>query len=149
MTEEEERELIEQLRDTGMIECFPLPKHFYKKYDISFPKAVSFKEFVDEGSWFKKHFDGDIPKEIRSEPAPGGVRPLLDVEAVKVETVCGSPTAQSACGNQQDSQQSSAYSTESIEQERQQSEGHPSPHSSLSAEQEMTASSSQPPQEIQ
>ena len=102
LNEEQERALIEELRTTGELERFPLPKEWYKKYNIPFPKPMNFKEFANSGYWFKCHFDPAVEREVRTEPAPGGIRPVLEIEPVKAETITKPITEKSASEKQQD-----------------------------------------------
>lgn len=107
-TEEGERELVEALKASGEIEHLPLPKEWYKKYNIPFPKPMNFKEFANSGYWFKRHFDPAVEKEVRTEPVEGGVRPVLEIEPVKAETI-----TRTLSENPPETHETTACSTES------------------------------------
>ena len=107
-TEEEERELVEALKASGEIEHLPLPKNWYKKHNIPFPKPMNFKEFANSGYWFNRHYDPHVEREVRTEPVPGGVRPVLEIEPVKAETI-----TRTLLENQPETHETTACSTES------------------------------------
>ena len=119
--EQAERALIEELRTTGELERFPLPKEWYKKYNIPLPRPMNFKEFANSGYWYKAHFDPNVAREIKAEPATGGVRPVLEIEPVVAETITKPMTEKSASENQQETHETTVCSTESNDSERQQS----------------------------
>ena len=81
-----ERQLMETLMQLPDFDRFPLPEHFYAKYNIPKPKILGLMEALH----LKNRTDcapGDgTPLEIR-KPAPGGVRPLIEVEPVKMEVI--------------------------------------------------------------
>jgi hypothetical protein len=84
--EKRERKLMETLMQLPDFDRFPLPEHFYAKYNIPKPKILG----LMESQYLKSKTDcapGDgTPLEIR-KPAPGGVRPLIEVEPVKMEVI--------------------------------------------------------------
>ena len=86
MTDEEIFNALKELPDFDRL---PLPKYFYEKFNIPPPKILTPMEAL------KLHEATQIaggapylPPETR-EPAPGGVRPLLEVEPVKVDVKPG------------------------------------------------------------
>lgn len=88
MNEEDkhERQLIETLMQLPDFDRFPLPEHFYAKYNIPKPKILGLMEALRLKS-VTDCAPGDGSKlEIR-QPAPGGVRPLIEVEPIKVEVI--------------------------------------------------------------
>jgi len=82
-----DEELYAQLKDMPNFEKFPLPEHWYKKFNIVKPKAMSFQEFALSRAWLEHKFDSDMTYEIRKEPAPGGVRPIIEVEPPQMEII--------------------------------------------------------------
>jgi hypothetical protein len=114
--DDETKALIDELRNHPDFLHLPFPKDWYKKYDIPLPKPASFKEFIDEGYWFKRHFDPKVAREIR-EVAPGGVRPVPEPEQIPVEVVTKPVEIQNGEDNQQATTPKSAHSTESSEKE--------------------------------
>lgn len=83
MDEQRERELMEILMKLPDFDRYPLPEYLYAKYNLQKPKIMSLMESL-------KHYDhiqnmpGDGTLEIRP-PAPGGVRPLIEVKPLELE----------------------------------------------------------------
>lgn len=117
--EENIKALVEELRKTPEFAHLPFPNSWYKKYDIPVPKPASFKEYITENHWFKCHFDPTVAREIRKEPAPGGVRPVPEPEVLPVETI--TVPVETAEDNQTPMPETSVCSTESNETKPQQS----------------------------
>lgn len=132
LTPEREAEIVAELKRLPDFVMYPIPQHWYKKYDIAPRKPFNFKEFVESGEWYKSHFNPAVEREIRTEPAPGGVRPVLEIEPVKAETVSG---------NLLESHETKEDSKESNETERQESLGHSNSPPSQSAELDTETSS--------
>lgn len=88
MTEEDkrERELVEMLRQLPDFDRFPLPEHFYAKYNIPRPKILGLMEALHLQNTTENLPGDGKPIEIR-KPAPGGVRPLIEIEPVKMEVL--------------------------------------------------------------
>lgn len=86
-SEEKEKEVLDYLKTLEDFASFPLPNHWYKKYDIEPPKPQTFKDFANSGYWLKRHFDPTVEREIRTEPVPGGVRPVLEQDVIPVEVI--------------------------------------------------------------
>ena len=115
------KQLIEELRNTPDFAHLPFPKDWYKKYDIPVPKPASFKEYITENHWYKCHFDPHVAREVRTEPAPGGVRPVPEPEVLPVEVITKQIENQTDADSQQQKPVESACSTESSETEPQHS----------------------------
>jgi len=88
MTEEDkrERQLMETLMKLPDFDRMPLPEHFYAKYNIPKPKIQTLMESIRLQSRTDGAPGDGRPIEIR-KPAPGGVRPLIQVEPVKMEVL--------------------------------------------------------------
>ena len=82
-----DEELYEELRHCPDFDKLPLPETWYKKFNIPRPTAVDFKTFANSGYWLKCATDPNTIREICTEPAPGGVRPILDVKQPEVEVI--------------------------------------------------------------
>ena len=50
-------------------------------------KARNFKEFIDDNAWEKSREKIVNEREIRRDPVPGGVRPVLPSEEIPVEII--------------------------------------------------------------
>jgi len=86
LEERKEKQMIETLMAQPDFDRYPLPEYLYAKYNIPKPKILGLMESLH----LKNRTDcapGDgRPLEIR-KPAPGGVRPLIEVEPIKMEVV--------------------------------------------------------------
>lgn len=60
-------ELIEELKKLPDFECYPLPKEWYKKYDLSVPVPETVRESKDNNYAFKQR-KYDLPPLIINEP---------------------------------------------------------------------------------
>lgn len=80
-----DEEIYNMLKDLPDFDRLPLPKYFYEKFNIPPPKILLPMEAIKlaEKTACMPGFQYQ-PLEIR-EPAPGGVRPLIEVEPVKIE----------------------------------------------------------------
>lgn len=83
-----DEEIYNQLKDLPDFDRLPLPKYFYEKFNIPPPKILSLMEALHLQS---KTFNapGALVKTEYRDPAPGGVRPLIEVEPVKIEVKQG------------------------------------------------------------
>ena len=81
-----ERQLVETLMTLPDFDRFPLPEHFYAKYNIPKPKILGLMEALRLQNRTECSPGDGRPIEIR-KPADGGVRPLIEVEAVKMEVI--------------------------------------------------------------
>jgi hypothetical protein len=115
--------LYEQLKSLPDFNKLPLPDSWYKKFNIPRPEAVSFQSYAMERRWLAHKYDSDLTYEVRTEPAPGGVRPILEAPEIPV-------TIETSSENQQSTTEESADSTAPTETVRQQSEADPSVQSS-------------------
>lgn len=80
--------IYEMLKDLPDFDRFPLPKYFYEKFKIPPPKILTPMEALTLMERTAMMPGALVKTEIR-EPSPGGVRPLLEVEPVKVEVLPG------------------------------------------------------------
>lgn len=83
----DEEALYNELKDLPDFDKFPLPDHWYKKFNIPRPQPVSLQEFALSRAWLEHKYDSNITYEIRNEPVPGGVRPIIEPEPIPVEVV--------------------------------------------------------------
>lgn len=86
LEERRERQLMDTLMQLPDFDRFPLPEHFYKKYNIPKPKILGLMESLHLQNQTDCAPGDGKPIEIRT-PAPGGVRPLIEVEPVKMEAI--------------------------------------------------------------
>ena len=68
-------------------ECLPKPATWFKKFNLEPVTARNFKEFIDEKAWERTRWMVVDEVEIRKEPVPGGVRPVLPSEEIPVEII--------------------------------------------------------------
>lgn len=81
-------ELLQELMKLPDFEKLPLPISWYKKYNIPFSdKVVSPRQYIQENYWLKCQYNPTSKWEVRTEPAPGGVRPVLEVQEVKADLI--------------------------------------------------------------
>jgi len=79
-------ELLAELRKLPDFDKLPLPVNWYKKYNIPFSdKVVSPKQYIQENYWLKCAYNPTTTWELRTDPAPGGVRPIINTEEVKAD----------------------------------------------------------------
>ena len=81
-----ERELMDTLMKLPDFDRMPLPEHFYAKYNIPKPKIIGLMESLRLQTQTDGAPGDGRPIEIR-KPSPGGVRPLIQVDAVKMEVL--------------------------------------------------------------
>ena len=82
-----DEELFEMMKDHPEFECLPKPASWFKKFKLQPVAARNFKEFIDDRAWEKTREMIVNEKEIRKDPAPGGVRPVLPSEEIPVEII--------------------------------------------------------------
>jgi hypothetical protein len=85
-----DEQIYEQLKDLPDFDRLPLPKYFYEKFNIPPPKILTPMEAV-KLAFQVANTPGPFVKTEYREPAPGGVRPLIEVEPVKVEVLTDVP----------------------------------------------------------
>ena len=83
-----DEEIYNQLKDLPDFDRLPLPKYFYEKFNIPPPKILSIREALLLAAQTANAPGALVKTEVR-EPAPGGVRPILEVEPVKLEVKPG------------------------------------------------------------
>ena len=81
-----DEQIYEQLKDLPDFDRLPLPKYFYEKFNIPPPKILTPMEAIYLMNK-TANAPGALVKTEHREPAPGGVRPLIEVEPVKIETL--------------------------------------------------------------
>jgi hypothetical protein len=84
---EDEEALYNELKNLPDFDRLPLPDNWYKKFNIPRPEPVSLQDFALSRAWLKHKYDPNITYEIRQEPAPGGVRPIIETEPIPVEII--------------------------------------------------------------
>jgi len=89
MTTLTDEEIYNALKDLPDFDRLPLPKYFYEKFNIPPPKILTPIEAVRLHEATQMQGGAPyLPPETR-DPAPGGVRPLIEVEPVKIEVKPG------------------------------------------------------------
>ena len=83
-----DEEIYNQLKDLPDFDRLPLPKYFYDKFNIPSPKILTPMEAV-KLAYQVANAPGPLVKTEIREPAPGGVRPLIDVEPIDIKTLPG------------------------------------------------------------
>jgi len=81
-----DEQIFEQLKNLPDFDRLPLPKYFYEKFNIPLPEILTPMQAV-KLSFELANAPGPLIKTEYREPAPGGVRPLIEVEPVKVEVL--------------------------------------------------------------
>ena len=82
-----DEELFEMMKNHPEFENLPKPASWFKKFNLEPIKARNFKEFIDDKAWEKAREMIVDEREIRKEPVPGGVRPVLPSEEIPVEII--------------------------------------------------------------
>jgi hypothetical protein len=95
MTDEE---LFAMMKNHPEFECLPKPASWYKKFNLQPVAARNFKEFIDEKAWERSREMSVDQVEIRKDPVPGGVRPVLPSEEIPVEVISRPITADEVWG---------------------------------------------------
>jgi hypothetical protein len=80
-----EEELLAEIKKIDDWEKLPLPISWYKKYNLPAPKPVAVPQYVKEMPWLKSQYNQTTNWEVRTEPAPGGVRPIVETDLPTVE----------------------------------------------------------------
>jgi hypothetical protein len=80
-------QLFEMMKRHPEFDNLPKPASWFKKYNLEPVAARNFKEFIDDKAWEKSREKFVNEREIRKEPAPGGVRPVLPSEEIPVEII--------------------------------------------------------------
>ena len=82
-----DEELFEMMKAHPEFECLPKPASWFKKFNLQPVSSRNFKEFIDDRAWEKAREMPVDQKEIRKEPAPGGVRPVFPSEVIPMEII--------------------------------------------------------------
>ena len=80
-------ELFEMMKRHPEFNNLPKPASWFKKYNLEPIAARNFKEFIDDRAWEKSRDKVVNEREIRKEPVPGGVRPVLPSEEIPIEII--------------------------------------------------------------
>ena len=80
-----EEELLAEIKKIDDWEKLPLPISWYKKYNLPAPKPVAVPQYVKEMPWLKSQYNHTTTWEVRTEPAPGGVRPIVETDLPTAE----------------------------------------------------------------
>lgn len=116
-----DEELLEMLRKSSDFTKLAFPNSWYGKFDLPNKECMNMKEYLKESPWMRKNYSLYTGK-IENIPAkPGGNRPMIETEPVKVEVLTGvnmfsdasDSTDQTASLHPQDSEQTLEGSTES------------------------------------
>jgi hypothetical protein len=79
-----DEELFAMMKACPEFEHLPMPATWFKKFGVPPIKARNFKEYLDDNAWEKARAMHVDEKEIRKEPAPGGIRPVFPLEEIPV-----------------------------------------------------------------
>ena len=82
-----DEELYEEIKNLPYFKHLPLPNKWYDMFNIPRPEPVSFQDYALGRKWLEHKFDENITYEVRTEPAPGGVRPIIESEPIPVEII--------------------------------------------------------------
>ena len=85
--EKTDEQLYAELKDLPDFDRLPLPEHWYAKFKIERPSAINMKQYLSDKSLFARMFDPNVERVYINEPAPGGIRPILEVKQPDVEVV--------------------------------------------------------------
>jgi hypothetical protein len=96
MTTRTDEELYAILKDMPDFDRFPLPEHWYEKFKIPRPEILTPMEAIRLADKVANAPGPLVITEVR-EPAPGGVRPLLEAPVVPVEITTISSDESAAC----------------------------------------------------
>ena len=122
-----DEELYSQLKDLPYFKHLPLPNKWYDMFNIPKPEPVSFQDYALGRNWLAHKFDENITYEVKTEPAPGGVRPIIESEPISLEIEVKDQTS---AENLSQTPVELACSTKSTETENQQLLDSPSSQSS-------------------
>ena len=70
------------MKECPEFEHLPMPATWFKKFGLQPIKARNFKEYLEDNAWEKARAMPVDEKEIRKEPAPGGIRPVFPLEEI-------------------------------------------------------------------
>jgi len=80
-----EEELLAEIMKLDDWKKLPLPISWYKKFNLPAPSAVNVPQYIKEMSWLKSQYNPNTTWEVKTEAAPGGVRPVLETNQPTVE----------------------------------------------------------------
>ena len=79
-----DEQIYNLLKDLPDFDRFPLPKYFYEKFNIPPPKIQTIREALSLHTKVANAGGAFCKLEVR-DPAPGGVRPLIEVKPLEIE----------------------------------------------------------------
>ena len=82
MSKLSDEQLFAMMKECPEFEHLPMPATWFKKFGLQPISARNFKEYLDDDAWMKTRAMHVDEKEIRKEPAPGGVRPVFPAEEI-------------------------------------------------------------------
>jgi hypothetical protein len=93
-----DEELYDMMKNHPEFERLPKPASWFKKFNLQPVAARNFKEFIDDKAWERAREMSVTQVEIRKDPVPGGVRPVLPSEEIPVEVISRPITAEEVWG---------------------------------------------------
>lgn len=104
-----DEQIYEMLKDLPDFDRLPLPKHFYEKFNIPLPEIPTMMEAIQLMNKVA-NAPGPLIKTEHRGPAPGGVRPLIEVEPVKIEVKQGEYTDETPVNQESEGRQTQVNS---------------------------------------
>lgn len=83
-----DEQIYEMLKDLPDFDRLPLPKYFYEKFNIPPPEILTPMKALNL-MYQTANAPGPLVKTEYRDPAPGGIRPLIEVEPLKIEVKPG------------------------------------------------------------
>lgn len=89
MLDFDEEEFLNELKQLPDFECFPIPSHWFAKYNLAPRSVINPKEYLESNYAMKMAFaPKDLPPIIINEPQQGGkLVAVQPPENIKVEVV--------------------------------------------------------------
>jgi hypothetical protein len=81
-----DEELFAILKECPDFERLPLPGSWFKRFNIKPIEPGDFKTYIKEKPWMKAAYQPKDFVEFK-EAAPGGLRPIIEVEPVPMEVI--------------------------------------------------------------
>ena len=82
-----DEEIYEMMKNHPEFASLPKPASWFKKFNLQPVAARNFKEFIEDKAWERAREMSVTHVEIRKDPVPGGVRPVLPSEEIPVEII--------------------------------------------------------------
>ena len=93
-----DEEIYEMMKNHPEFESLPKPASWFKKFNLQPVAARNFKQFIDDKAWERAREMSVDQVEIRKQPVPGGVRPVLPSEEIPMEIISRPITADEVWG---------------------------------------------------